>query len=222
MYLLTTYVRFCSWIYISIYSKGTTKNNNLSNVFNKCRIWLNGLFQYAKLVNSVSIRLLSNIQLEDYILTSAIFVRGPKATTITFPGYRLACWMRNSAAFWSIGFPFGAGKFWFPSPSVPWTKSAIRSFVPFFRRIKQSKQKPIHKDKNISKFAAYSAKWTSNHKKSTLKFGRRKCYGTPYKNSKIIITFQDRYCNWFFFSIGHKMDETKRRSSSIHFRFLIL
>lgn len=63
-------------------------------------------------------------------LTNAIFVRGPRATTLTSPGYKLACSMRNSAADCLIGFPFGGGKFWFPSPSVPCTKSAIRSFVP--------------------------------------------------------------------------------------------
>lgn len=69
--------------------------------------------------------------------TKAIFVRGPRATKVTSPGYLLACSTRKVAADCSIGFPFGGGKFWLPSPSAPWTKSAMRSFVPFLKTNKQ-------------------------------------------------------------------------------------
>lgn len=64
-------------------------------------------------------------------LTNARFVSGPSATTVTSPGWRFACSTRKAAADFSIAFPFGGGKFWFPSPSEPCTKSAIRSLAPF-------------------------------------------------------------------------------------------
>lgn len=47
------------------------------------------------------------VKLESNWTANAIFVRGAKATTVTSPGCRLACSMRNSAADCSNGFPFG-------------------------------------------------------------------------------------------------------------------
>lgn len=52
-------------------------------------------------------------------LTRAILVSGPRATTVTSPGNWLAFSTRNVAADSSMAFPFGGGKFWFPSPSEP-------------------------------------------------------------------------------------------------------
>jgi len=50
---------------------------------------------------------------------------------VIFPGLAFAWLTKKEAADSSMGFPFGGGKFWLPSPSAPWTKSAMRSFVPF-------------------------------------------------------------------------------------------
>ena len=52
--------------------------------------------------------------------------------------------MRNLAADCSIGFPFGGGKFWFPSPSEPWTKPAMRSFVLFCKMNKEEQENSNH------------------------------------------------------------------------------
>lgn len=65
-------------------------------------------------------------------LTSAILVSGPRETTVTSPGNCLAFSTRKVAAESSMTFPCGGGKFWFPSPSEPCTKSAIQSFAPFY------------------------------------------------------------------------------------------
>ena len=52
--------------------------------------------------------------------------------------------MRKSAADCSIGFPFGGGKFWLPSPSEPWMKPAMRSFVPFCKMNKEEQENSNH------------------------------------------------------------------------------
>ena len=130
-----TYICFSSWIHISIYCKRSTKENDLPDVFSKFGVHLYSLSNRilsSKTVWRAGNTIMAYRKLQTYH-TKAIFVRGPNATTVTFPGLAFAWLTKNSAADSSMGFPFGGGKFWLPSPSAPWTKSAMRSFVPFYK-----------------------------------------------------------------------------------------
>lgn len=73
-------------------------------------------------------------------LTSAMLVRGPRATTVTWPGNSATFSTRKSAAligdFWPLGFAWWVS----PSPSNPWTKYAIRGFT----RCPESKKWKVH------------------------------------------------------------------------------
>jgi len=57
--------------------------------------------------------------------TKAIFVRGPNAMTVIFPRLAFAWLTKKEEADSSMGFLFGGGKFWLPSPSAPWTESLM-------------------------------------------------------------------------------------------------
>lgn len=66
-------------------------------------------------------------------LTSAKFVKGPRASIDTSPGYSETISTKNSEAFFSIFFLSGGGRNMFPNPSEPCTKSATRGLPPFFQ-----------------------------------------------------------------------------------------
>lgn len=65
---------------------------------------------------------------EQTLLTSAKFVKGPKASIETSPGYSETLLTKNSDAVFSDFFDLDGGKYVLPNPSEPWTKSAIRGF----------------------------------------------------------------------------------------------
>lgn len=63
-------------------------------------------------------------------LTNAKLVRGPNASIDTSPGYSDTLSTKNSDALFSIFLDFGGGKNMLPSPSEPWTKSAMHGAPP--------------------------------------------------------------------------------------------